>query len=500
MNSTLLRIGAALVLLCGPAAAKDYFLTIAGGYSPTGNQISLEKNVTFFRSVLERADLSEAPHDVFFANGDSGNRDLQFQPADAKIPKAQLLMAQIFGSTKYQTLEYRAHELEDLAGGMSTENIAKWFDENAPKMKPGDRVIIYATAHGGKAKTKDNEFNTTLYLWNRVTIDVNQFQTHLEKLPEGVSATLVMAQCHSGGYANSIFKNADKEKADFEKPVCGFFSTVHSRLAAGCTPDINEDDYDEFTSHFWAAINGQTRTGKPIPSADYDGNGVVDFEEAFAQTVIISRSIDIPMRTSGTYLRARSKYRHEDRENEQLLEQKTDYGKVLELARPAEKAMLDALSEHLKLTSDQRYAEAEAKANEIEAERKRLQTQLNDKKKRQDALRKELQNGLKNRWPELANILSAQAIRLMTSEADAFVQAVEAEPKFEEWQQLQDERNEISARRFKLEKEWALHIRFMRTHNNVALAQNLRALGDEDAIAKFEEILAGERGVLVSDS
>ena len=34
------------------AEAKDYFLTIGGGYDPSGNQISLEKNVLFQQSVL----------------------------------------------------------------------------------------------------------------------------------------------------------------------------------------------------------------------------------------------------------------------------------------------------------------------------------------------------------------------------------------------------------------------------------------------------------------
>ncbi|MFT5466643.1 MAG: hypothetical protein ACI8UO_001743 [Verrucomicrobiales bacterium] len=500
MISSVLRILTIFALLCSAASAKDYFLTIAGGYQPTANQISLEKNVIFYRNVLERAGLEEATHSVFFANGDSQNRDVQFEPTDAKIPKAQGLMARLLGSTKYQSLAYREHELTNLAGATTEENIAKWFDENAPKMQPGDRLIIYATAHGGASKDKAKEHNTTLFLWNRRTINVNQLQTHLEKLPEEVGTTLVMAQCHSGGFANSIFEGADTDEPDFERPVCGFFSTVHSRLAAGCTPDADEEDYDEFTSHFWAAINGQTRTGKPIQSADYDKNGAVDFEEAFAHTAITSRTIDIPIRTSGTYLRARSRYLHEDRENEQLLEQKSEYAGILALARPSEEAILEELSAHLKLTADHRYAQAERLANELEAKRKRLKAQMDEGKKRSEALKKTMQRELKEQWPELANILTEQSIRLMTTESEAFVKAVEALSQFEEWVKLLNEHEKISGERFTLEKEWALHIRFMRTHNNVVLAKNLRVLGDETAIERYELILDAERGMLGSDS
>src|SRR5262245_13740911 len=34
------------------AAGKDFFLTIGGGYSRSGNQASLEKNVLFFERLL----------------------------------------------------------------------------------------------------------------------------------------------------------------------------------------------------------------------------------------------------------------------------------------------------------------------------------------------------------------------------------------------------------------------------------------------------------------
>ena len=500
MNANPMRVLATLSLLLAPAFAEDHFLTIAGGYESTGNQVSLEKNVIFFRHVLDKAGLADAKHDVYFANGAAKNRDLQFEPADADVSRSQELMARLFGSTKYQRLEYRKHQLDNITGATTPENVAKWFDENAKKMKVGDRLIVYATAHGGKSSDKKNDGNTTLYLWGKKTVNVNQLQTHLEKLPDGVGVTFVMAQCYSGGFANSIFDGANKESDDFEFPVAGFFSTVHSRQAAGCTPDINEEDYDEFSSHFWAAINGESRVGNLVDAADYDGNGMVDFDEAFAYTVIVSQNIDIPIKTSGVYLRARSKYRREDRENQQLLAQKGDFAEVLKLAKPAERAMLESISEQLGLKDAERYAEAEEAANAIEKERTNLQNQINGKKKRQDELRKALQRRLRERWPELANILSAQAVRLLTDEADAFVAEVEQQPDFREWQALQTERDELDSERFVLEKKWAKHIRFMRAHNNVVLAKNLQVLGDKAAIARYAKIVANERGALKTDS
>tara|TARA_R110002096_G_scaffold24760_25_gene78050 strand:+ start:2915 stop:4405 length:1491 start_codon:yes stop_codon:yes gene_type:complete len=485
-----------LAALSSTLWGTDHFLTIAGGYEPSGNQVSLEKNVVFYRNVLARAGFADSPHAVYFANGLSEHRDVQYEPSESQVPRAHELMAKLFGTTEHQSLSYRKHKLTSLAGATTPENLAKWFDDHASTFQAGDRLILYATAHGGKSNDKKDDGNTRLYLWNKRTVSVSQLQPHLEKLPAKVGVTLIMAQCYSGGFANSVFNNANKEGGDFDRPVCGFFSTVPSRQAAGCTPDIDEEDYDEFSSHFWAAIHGETRVGQPVESADYDENGAVSFEEAFAYTVITSQNIDIPIRTSGVYLRARSKYRKDQPDNEQLFPQKSDYESVLALANPVEAAMLEALSSQLNLTNAQRYAESETAANQIEEKRKELKAQSDEKKKRIEQLKKTLQRRARNQWPELSNILSPTAVRLLTEQAEAFIAFVESQPEFAEWVALQSERDAIEEERFVLEKEWAKHIRFLRTHNNVILAKNLVTLADQDSIARYHALVDAERKAL----
>ena len=62
------------------------------------------------------------------------------------------------------------------------------------------------------------------------------------------------------------------------------------------------------------------------------------------------------------------------------------------------------------------------------------------------------------------------------------------------------EREELIKKRFQLEKEWAQHIRFLRAHNNVILAENLRILGNADDIAQFKLIRQLEKKGLGSGS
>ena len=73
------------------AMAGDYFLTIGGGPSPEGNQISLEKNVLFYQRMLAEKRPEGVTHDIYFADGDSPRRDLQYSEPDT-VPKANRLM------------------------------------------------------------------------------------------------------------------------------------------------------------------------------------------------------------------------------------------------------------------------------------------------------------------------------------------------------------------------------------------------------------------------
>ena len=68
----------AVFFLTGTAEARDYFLTVGGGYSPTGNQVSLEKNVQFFERLLDEHGLAAASNDVYFSDWHSTQRYLKF--------------------------------------------------------------------------------------------------------------------------------------------------------------------------------------------------------------------------------------------------------------------------------------------------------------------------------------------------------------------------------------------------------------------------------------
>ena len=82
----LLAVAAGQIGLPQSLPAADYFLTIGGGYNPTGNQVSLEKNVHFLQNVLAEKRPDRPKHEIYFADGDDSERDVQAARNAGMIP------------------------------------------------------------------------------------------------------------------------------------------------------------------------------------------------------------------------------------------------------------------------------------------------------------------------------------------------------------------------------------------------------------------------------
>ncbi|NNE92190.1 MAG: hypothetical protein HKN23_11130, partial [Verrucomicrobiales bacterium] len=157
-------------------------------------------------------------------------------------------------------------------------------------------------------------------------------------------------------------------------------------------------------------------------------------------------------------------------------------------------AILEGLSEQFGLSGDARYEAVEKAAAAIEKKRADLLKQYNDKKRISSGHRNAIRDDLLERWPDLANLMTPQSVKLVSESSDEFIKAVEAHPRLKPWNKAEKERDAIDEERFKLDKEWARRIRFLRAHNNVVLAENLRRLGNADDLARFDRIQEAESG------
>ncbi len=468
-------------------AAKDYFLTIGGGSSPGGNQVSLEKNVLFFQRLLSGQQLADAPHDLFFSDGNDPHRDLQFASPDFDVPEANRLLASVFSQEKGLRYQYRNHQLPGRQEAATRANLERWFREVGAKLAAGDRLIVYLTGHGGKGNpTRNSHF----YLWSGERMSVADFVEQLDTVPGEVPVVAVMVQCYSGGFANIVFNDGDPEQGVASAPRCGFFATVEDRVAAGCTADIREENYHEYSSYFWAAIGGEDRLGAAVTSPDYDGDGAVSFAEAHAYALIHSPTIDISVKTSDALLRAYSKTEADGHPD--LLTAESPYELLWEHATPAERAVLDGLSEQLALAGPDRAAAARQLAKDAKEERKPLDTRKREAGKKLNGIRASLRKTLMARWPELASPWHPSVAGILATEGGDVVAVLQSHSQYSRFVELRSEIEQLSKQTLDLDRRWVKCQRLLRTLENVALAANLSHFASPEVLGDYQRLCACE--------
>ena len=286
------------------SAASDYVLTIGGGYEPAGNQASLEANVLFFQQVVKEKFSSTVQNQVYFADGSDAQEDLQVMlPKAAAASPAIELLESVFALDRPKLI-YRNHEVPNVRGPISPKSIRSGLDEIRERLVEGDRLFVYVTAHGSPASGKDI-MNTSITCWRKQPISMKTFAGWLDQLPSNVPFVLVMAQCYCGGFANTIFEGGDPSNGLASAVRVGFFAQRFDLPAAGCRPDIANDE--EYSSYFWGSFMGRSRTGKPAEDVDCDLDGRVSLAEAHAFAVRASKTIDIPLKSSDILLRRYSR-------------------------------------------------------------------------------------------------------------------------------------------------------------------------------------------------
>lgn len=474
------------------AGAADHFLTIGGGSSPSNNQVSLEKNVLYFQRFLSDRGMGDVPHEILFGDGAGGSRDLQYIDPAHQPARANQLLGEVFHLEHGLETRYRAHAIPHLWASSTRQSINRWFDTIGSHLPDGDRLFIYYTGHGGRGAQGRN---ATLAIWGENDMSVKEFTKLLDWLPPKVSVVLVMVQCYGGGFADAIYKDADATHGLAMANRCGFFATLPNRVAAGCTADADEENYHEYSTYFWAALYGRTRTGEAVEMPDYNNDGRVSLAEAHAYALITSDTIDVSMKTSDAFLRQFSSTGGgPDRENWMTAD--TPYERLLAVAEPPERAVLKGLSERLKLEGSARSRTVRGMSDTIRRRRRGLEGERQKLVTAHDQTCAALQRVLKQRWPEMSNLLNPGVTTVLTEQADEIVRLIETAGPYGDLKRQDERLDAIDNELDDLERQGVKCLRFLRCVEHVALASNFRSIASAEIRARYDTLVAAEDGTL----
>jgi hypothetical protein len=476
---------ASLGLASAFGACADHVFVVGGGPTPSNSQISIEKNVVYFRSVLHYLGRSDLDPCVLFASGPDASPDVCFDVSD-RIPPAYALAADLFGDPKAVRVRFRPHELGPVQGASERSAILAKLSEYAKTLGAGDRLFVYVTGHGGKGDPTSNGYLAT---WNNDKLPVKQFAEVLDAFDPLVEVVVVMVQCYSGAFANLLFEGGDPSRPLARHRRAGFFATVDSRPAAGCTPDVRIENYKEYSTSFYAGLSGRDRFGKPVVVEDLDGDGRVSFAEAHAYTTVESDTIDVCYRTSDRFLETQARL---DPADDKLLSLDVALDELLARADPVRRFALDRLARELKIKKDAPVADARRSAELISKQRKSLQDRINkaDAASKQEGER--IKNALLVRWPCLRSPWHPDTHALLDGDGAEFVAAVESHPAYKNWRLGRERVRQLREMDLRKERQWAKFERFLLAATSVVRAENLRREGAPELVARYEELLALE--------
>ena len=463
-------------------------LTVGGGPNKKYNQVAIESNVRYVDSLLPQS----APRRVLFADGSPTTPDVLYHdaPATAKITDAEAAFETLFENrAKGAEDKWRAPKLKAINGPSTKTSIASEMARlaqtaNASAASP---VLLYFTGHGSPAKSRDLD-NNVYDLWGGDTLSVRDLAGEINKLPAKRPVVLVMVQCYGGAFGNVLFENGDPNAKQIDRPLVGFFATTKERVAAGCTPEVNEADYHDFTSSFFAALSGKTRLGQAVPAqtVDYDKNGTVTMDEAFAYALATEPSVDVPVCTSDVFLR-RFVPLKDDSEVAGL-----PYSQVRALANPAQQAALDGLSKALSATGETRLKEALADVRDRAdgISHIRNQSVLENGSASQQTL-SEWRRKLRSRFPGLRGRSDStfgearqKAIAQLQASANDTQTILAASDKIGDAYEAQYDDNELKGARW---------LRLMRVAKTVVLESRLRKSGNTALIARLDALRKMEK-------
>ena len=280
--------------------ALDHVWIVGGGPYPGHSQAQIEFNVNWVIQVLNASAGARQLH-VYYTDGSTTGRDVVMWQPPAESGASLQPLARVFGEQGPNGERFYSNRIPGVQGGTEAGVLRERLEKDFSEPKPGDRALLVYNGHG--QRDHRDAAGNALLLWNDSRLSVREMDQLMSHIDPGVPVRFVFTQCYSGGFARLIHPQAQDTLALGQANRCGFFAESEDRESEGCSASIEVGDYRDYSTYFFAALAGRTRTGEAIGvNPDRNGDNVVSLYEAHLFALSQAHNADLPRSTSEVFL------------------------------------------------------------------------------------------------------------------------------------------------------------------------------------------------------
>ncbi len=458
---------------------------VGGGHSPLRSEAQIELNAAWIRRVLERAGL---PVRLYYTDGDAPGVDVvSIAPADEPASLLEPL-ARAFGDLRAERTRRRQHRLDGVIGPTNRDALVPALTADLAAADAADEGVLLVYNGHGSQSVDGSPAGVSLDLWNDTSLHADELHALLDGHESPVR--WVFTQCYSGGFHRLAYADPHEGLALAEGRRCGFTAESAYRLAEGCSASIETDDYRDYSTFLFAALDGQERDGDVLSvDPDTDANGIVTPREAHLYALGHAWSSDLSRSTSEDFLEAWQPW---------WLRWLPQPARVPEneYAR-----LYRDLAARVGIALDEGPRAIRAAMRDVADRAETLQARRATLREQEDGLADALIGAVAERWPELLGPYTEAYRRLVVSGGiETVAVAIAAAPGYAALVAAQDADAALDVELVEAEREAVQLAKLLRFRRLATLVGQLQTHGDADERAAWAELVACEAVPLQGDA
>jgi hypothetical protein len=276
--------------------ADMVLVQIGGGNRIDNSQGQIEDNVIWLNRILKR---TGNPVKNYFASGSGSEKDVALYVD--KIQQGPMsTLSRVFDDPSAERIHYRHNKVPNLSGGMRKNQIQKSLRSILSNLSDEQEFLIIYNGHGDidESDVRGNY----LKIWDDERLTVSEVDSLFDAAPDTAVLRFVFPQCYSGGFYHLIYDNPHSDEFGVQTR-CGFFAESAYEESEGCSLNTNREEYRDYSTYFFAPLNGKTRNNEDLPvDPDLNGDGVISFSESHIYAIKAGNSKDLSRSTSEVYL------------------------------------------------------------------------------------------------------------------------------------------------------------------------------------------------------